>query len=460
MKKRMIICLLAGSLTLMLAACGSKGGEETAQPETPEVTDQSNVDDAQPEEDAAAQDAAPSDDSAIRTEDAGKYMIYEYEANGQKVDHATLETAGMGETYLDLKEDGTGELLLFDQKIDVTWKNGIVTVYGTTDYTYTRVDDTLTLDMAGVTYTMIREGGQVSEQVTSGENTADETADETAQAYDNAAASAPSGEAPSGDGLVSEEMVQKGYVWMNKINKDIFNATYEDLAAYFGTDGKFEKEEYSDHMEQNRRYYFWISNEDDTHYIYVNLGEKDPEGAPGVYKVTGFNSSGFSSSDAEAKYLDELKAEASEADKAAASSAEMKEDSHKISAFGDDNNFVNVKYSMPASGWSIKEGSSDFEIVENEDPQAFGAGFIKFSMKDTLEKFDFYKDDFENYKEIDSRTIGGVEMKGRTYKSIGYDWTEYIGVTADGKAVGVGIVDIDISEGTMGDKILSSVSFQ
>ncbi|MBR4760021.1 MAG: hypothetical protein IK078_07750 [Lachnospiraceae bacterium] len=457
MKKRMIVCLLAGSLALMLAACGSKGGEETNQPETNEAADMANADDAQPEEDTAEQTTPTSDDSAITTEDVGKYMIYEYEANGQKVDHATLETAGMGETYLDLKEDGTGELLLFDQKIDVTWRNGIVTVYGTTDYTYTRVDDTLTLDMAGVTYTMVREGGQVSETETDA-SASDESAD--ASGDETAAAAVPAGEAPSGDGLVSEEMVQKGYVWMNKINKDIFNATYEDLAAYFGTDGKFEKEEYSDHMEQNRRYYFWISNEDDTHYIYVNLGEKDPEGAPGVYKVTGFNSSGFSSSDAEAKYLDELKAEASEADKAAASSAEMKEDSHKISVFGDDDNFVNVKYSMPSSGWSIKEGSSDFEIVENEDPQAFGAGFIKFSMKDTLEKFDFYKDDFENYKEIDSRTIGGVEMKGRTYKSIGYEWTEYIGVTADGKAVGVGIVDIDISEGTMGDKILNSVSFQ
>ena len=96
---------------------------------------------------------------------------------------------------------------------------------------------------------------------------------------------------------------------MNRVNKDIFNATYEDIAAYFGTDGKFDKEEYSDHMEQNRRYYYWISEDDDTHFVYVNFGEKDPEGAPGVYKVTGFNSSGFSGADAEAQYLEELQAE-------------------------------------------------------------------------------------------------------------------------------------------------------
>ena len=38
--------------------------------------------------------------------DLGKYVIYEYEANGQKVGHDLLVTAGMGDTYLELKEDG------------------------------------------------------------------------------------------------------------------------------------------------------------------------------------------------------------------------------------------------------------------------------------------------------------------------------------------------------------------
>ena len=37
-----------------------------------------------------------------------------------------------------------------------------------------------------------------------------------------------------GDGIVTEEQVQKGYVWMNEVNKNIFDATYEDIAAYFG----------------------------------------------------------------------------------------------------------------------------------------------------------------------------------------------------------------------------------
>ena len=75
-------------------------------------------------------------------------------------------------------------------------------------------------------------------------------------------------------------------------------------------------------------------------------------------------------------------------------------------------------------------------------------------------KFDQHKDSFENYKDIDDREIGGVKMKGRTYKNIGYEWTEYIAQISDGKAVSIGIVRVDISEGTMGDKILNSISFK
>ena len=71
-------------------------------------------------------------------------------------------------------------------------------------------------------------------------------------------------------------------------------------------EGQFVKEEYSDHMKSNYRYYKWISNEDDSHFLYVNFREK----TPGVYTVSGFNTSGFSGEEAIAKYLDTVKAEA------------------------------------------------------------------------------------------------------------------------------------------------------
>ena len=74
---------------------------------------------------------------------------------------------------------------------------------------------------------------------------------------------------------MTEEQVQKGYVWMNEVNNNIFDATYDDIVAYFGVEGQFVKEEYSDHMKANYRYYKWISEDDDSHFIYVNFKENE-----------------------------------------------------------------------------------------------------------------------------------------------------------------------------------------
>lgn len=130
---------------------------------------------------------------------------------------------------------------------------------------------------------------------------------------DDANTSAPAstlgGNTAEGDGIVTEEQVQKGYVWMNEVNEDIFNTTYEEMVAYFGVEGAFAKEEYSDHMQANYRYYKWISKEDSTHYIYVNFCEEKP----GVYTVSAYNTSGFSGKEAIEKYLDIVKAEVAEA---------------------------------------------------------------------------------------------------------------------------------------------------
>lgn len=495
--------------------------------------------------------------------DAGKYVIYEYESNGNKVDHGMLTEAGMGDTWLELYEDGTGKFNLFQNMLDITWKPGEITVYGTSKYTYKLEGDTLNLDMQGVYYTMMREGslpaadsadsnssssdsGEVSGTyyltmldtmsiqefaemtgttvdkasemimlrlspdgsmhfIEDGEDqpgtytieddvitltAADEKMTGTidgdtitfdlegeklvlssSRPTDSGASAAADGSdsksgeavdtstATGGDGVVgSEEELEKDYVWMNKVAKDIFHTTYEDLVAQFGVEGKFDKEEYSEHMKVNKRYYFWISPEDENHFIYVNFEEDDPDNAPGVYTVSGFNSSGFSASEAESRYLEEVQAAANEADKAAAANMKMKDFSVDIHPFAHDEDTITVSMQIPESGWSYDENKD--HLVENEDPDTFGAGFIQFKVDPELSKFDFYKDKFENYKDIDEREIGGIKFAGRTYKNIGYEWTEYIAQIDDSHAVSIGIVRIDTSEGSMGDRILDSIKFK
>ena len=260
--------------------------------------------------------------------------------------------------------------------------------------------------------------------------------------------------APGGNGIVTEEQVQKGYVWMNEVNNNIFDATYDDIVAYFGVEGEFVKEEYSDHMKANYRYYKWISEDDDSHFIYVNFKENES----GVYTVSAYNTSGFSGTEAIEKYLDIVKAEAAEANKAASANAEMKDFSVEIAQFAKDDVKVKIMTKIPVSGWSFDDSGRC--LVENDDPTAFGAGAIQFEVRENVEKFDSYKDNFENYQDIEDRVIGGITFHGRTYKYIGYDWIQYIAQLDDGRALSIGLRNMDCVPGTMPDIILNNMTFQ
>ena len=257
-----------------------------------------------------------------------------------------------------------------------------------------------------------------------------------------------------GDGIVTEEQVQKGYVWMNEVNNNIFDATYDDIAAYFGVEGQFVKEEYSDHMKANYRYYKWISEDDGSHFIYVNFKENES----GVYTVSAYNTSGFSGKEAIAKYLDIVKAEAAEANKAASANAEMKDFSVEVAQFAQDDVKVKIMTKIPVSGWSYDDGKRS--LVENDDPTAFGAGAIRFEVRENVEKFDYYKDNFENYQDIEDRVIGGITFHGRTYRNIGYDWIEYVAQLDDNRALSIGLRNMDCVPGTMPDIILNNMTFQ
>lgn len=261
-----------------------------------------------------------------------------------------------------------------------------------------------------------------------------------------------SGDVPGGDGIVTQEQVEKGYVYMSEVAKDIYNTTYEELAAYFGVEGQFVKEEYSDHMQENRRYYKWISAENANHFIYVNFAEREP----GRFVVCAFNTSGFSGSEAKEKYLDIVKAEAAEVDKAAAANMPMKDFTLEVTQFAKDDVKVTITTTIPESGWSSTKDS----LVENEDPTAFGAGEIIFTVRDSVEKFDNNKSSFKNYQDIEDRVIGGITFKGRTYEYIGYSWIEYVAQIDEGRALSIGLAKMDCFPGTAPDIILNNMQFK
>ena len=264
-------------------------------------------------------------------------------------------------------------------------------------------------------------------------------------------ASTGSGDIPGGDGIVSDEAVQKAWVYMSEVAKDIYNTTYEELVEYFGVDGLFDKQEFSDVYEANMRFYKWISSTNPHNFIYVNFLEKEP----GVYKISAFNTSGFSGSEAVEKYLDEVKAEAAEADRAAAASAVMQDFSMEVKDPSTDN-VITISTVLPESGWS----SDKDLIVENEDPDAFGAGAIQFKLRQSVEKLESNKDSYKNLQEGEDRVIGGITFKSRTYEYIGYNWIEFVAQIDDTRALSIGLTDLDCFEGTMPDIILNNMQFQ
>ena len=281
---------------------------------------------------------------------------------------------------------------------------------------------------------------------------APEAAADSGNAATPAPATSPSGDIPGGDGIVTDEQVQKGYVYMSEVAKDIFNTTYEELVEYFGVEGKFDKEDYSDVYQTNMRYYKWISSENPHNFIYVNFMETEP----GVYEISAYNTSGFSGTEAKEKYLDIVKAEAAEKDKAAAANTAMKDFSLEVTQFGKDDVKIKITTIIPESGWSSTKDS----LVENEDPDAFGAGFISFKLRESVEKLDSNKDSYKNFQEIDDRVIGGITFQGRTYSRIGYDWIEYVAQIDENRALSIGLVKLDCVPGTMPDIILNNMKFQ
>lgn len=398
--KKLISLALALVLVLSLTACGSKDGGDSADP------------------------------------NLGKYLGTEFSGDGNEW-LSLDEVYDEGESYIELKSGGKGEFCLGGDATDIKWTlesdGALKLTRDDMESNGTLKDGLITLtDLWGnnVTITFVKEDGESSQGGDSGKD------------------------APSGTGIVTEEQVQKGYVWMNEVNNNIFETTYEEMVDYFGVDGLFVKEEYSDHMKLNYRYYKWISKDDDSHFLYVNFAEKEP----GVFTVSAYNTSGFSGTEAIEKYLDTVKAEAAEADKASVASEGTKDFSATVTQFAHDDVQVKITTKIPKSGWSYDEDADC--LVENDDPSAFGAGAIRFEVNAKVEDFDHYKDSFENYQEIADREISGITFQGRTYKYIGYDWIEYVAQIDDGRALSIGLTNIECVPGTAPDVILSSMTIK
>ena len=121
-----------------------------------------------------------------------------------------------------------------------------------------------------------------------------------------------------------------------------------------------------------------------------------------------------------------------------------------------------LKLTVPDNGWCTKLYSGKLWVynVPTLDDAYSNSPRIQFETKEAVADFDFYIDDFENLKVIESRIIGGIEMAGRTYGQVGMEWIEYVGQLPNGVAISIKISRTDIGPSSDGSAILDSVSFE
>lgn len=122
-----------------------------------------------------------------------------------------------------------------------------------------------------------------------------------------------------------------------------------------------------------------------------------------------------------------------------------------------------VMFKIPEGAWCVDPGvRSSFQIINNPttDNVPFRTPYIKVELFETSESLNYYEKDFENLTELESRTIGGVTMNGRSYKNVGIEWIEFYGQIPSGGWISIRLAYMSAEPGSDCSNILDSMSFK
>lgn len=123
---------------------------------------------------------------------------------------------------------------------------------------------------------------------------------------------------------------------------------------------------------------------------------------------------------------------------------------------------IDVSVTLPESGWKLSHELTTMYLYNVDDPEHLFSGDprIQFDIYTSSDKLNYYEKNYENLKDEGTRTIGGVELKARSYKNVGMQWTEYYGEVPGGGWLSIKISKVDIGAGSEGDAVLNSISFK
>ena len=458
--KRFLILLLALLLTVGTFACGGKdNGEKT--PEQPAVETEPTVAPAENAPAPAENTPQPSPEPAAEPAPAfaaGTYVLTAYQVGDAVIDGEMLVMSGMDKSTLTLNADRTGTLVMMDQTIDFSWTDdGDITFSGVSLYSMTQADDgTVTFNMGDAVMTFRPEGAEPTAAATEAPVEIEAPVEtkapvETeAPVVTEAPALEPQGEAafpgaPYGtsDGVIDRAKLAGLYRWMHELPSPFLYAlTFDEIGAAAGKQGH-------DRQDNDGKYQSATWSDGDRGIITVTFKDQ----GDGTYACTSIVISGVNSDEYNAADISGFPKIASSTP-AGTNPTESVTLETKVGFSGPK---VLVTAQIPNKNWYPQKAY--IYCAPKEEKADRSQSYFKIECKESLEKIDFYKDSFENLTELAPRTIGGIEMQGRSYKNVGMDWIEYYGEVAEGVWVSIKLTGVDLSDGTETEAILLSLTF-
>jgi len=148
--------------------------------------------------------------------------------------------------------------------------------------------------------------------------------------------------------------------------------------------------------------------------------------------------------------------------------APAKSEESKVKTVSKNLNGITVSAEYPKQLWCTDMSSDTIRIynVPTEKDISSGSPRIEILVREDnkFDYFDMFKEHYEDIKSVPNKTIGGIDMEGRTYKYVGMEWTDYMGKVDEEHVVRITIsinessfVDIESGEGKA---IIDSINFE
>lgn len=406
----------------------------------------------------AETETAGAETEAAKAADSSRYTITEYSANGLTYDDPEIiAQLGMAETYVELNDDHTGVVCLSGSGFEMNWTDdGQISVSGVPMYTFEREsDDCIILSLYDTIFYRLERGAAGSasaveksaetEPVTKAEA---ETEKESETAAETSAAFVPTAGEPSakGDGKADKTDVLRLMKYWEYCSDVGMKLTYEEMVKIAGVEGEDggnkganNMTQYGDHMVK------WYAGADNAFVYYTFRRPDDAD----EWKAVQWMSQNINNAEVDAADISDLLPSADP-------SSFVPTEEFTLTAFMTDIE-TKVKAAIPSSGWEAVRDRDTTVIIYNRYDDDRNAPRIVIDVESTEERINFYESSFENLKEIGSRTISGIPMKGRTYREIGVDWTEWYGELESSVWVSIKVGKLDVSEGSMADAIINTI---